>query len=243
MENCHHFSKSKQNIEVKGNLITVNFMVDKAVCTTLENSIKKYYQINEIAKKIVTFDVTNDGLANKKVRELAIELAKAVDKNDVQKIKELKILYANSKEFRLAKALLDENCKKVWDVLNKSNKYVSIPKEGMIALGISNEPGLDYLLADTLKFFEKQDNNITSKIIESILANDNLSYTIEDVHKYLRNKCKNEGMKLAVSTLQYFIKKHDYNSKKLLDLGIDKSQLRRVYSLELFINDVKSVIC
>ena len=58
----------------------------------------------------------NDDLSDKLTCKIVTELASAIDKNDVIKVKELKQQYQDKKEFVKAKDFLNKKCKEVWDV-------------------------------------------------------------------------------------------------------------------------------
>lgn len=239
MEKCDYITKGYNNSDDFEELITVNFLAKNRAAISLENCINQYYKINDIAQKIIVIEATDDKLYNKKVRRLATMMARALDKNDVETLRNIKHKYAQIPEYNIAKSLLNEKCKKVWDVINNKNIFLKVPKEGMQVLGITNLPTLDYLLSDTLNFFEKGNTDITTKVIKSILKNKNLSYKIEDIHKYLKFKVKNSKISLNTKTYEYLIKTHNYTTAQLIELGADKSQLKKLKSLKLLMNDLK----
>ena len=153
---------------------------------------------------------------------MAQELANAINSNSSEQIRELKSKYANSKEFLKAKKFLDDKCKQTWNVFS-SNPF-KLPKEAMKTLGITNQPSLDFLLGDSLRYFEKSGGDMTVKIIKNILNNKNLNYTTEDLHKFIQTLCKNQAIKLNKNTIYYLITEQKYDKQKLHELGIDEKQ-------------------
>ena len=153
-----------------------------------------------------------------KVRQIAKELAFAIDRNSVTKIKELKNKYGKLKEFDKAKKLLEGKCKEIWNVYNPIK---NIPLDAMKTLGITNQPELSFLLDNSVKFYEKDESDTTSYIISSILKNKNINYTIEDIHKYLVHMHLKEKCSYNTKTVQYLIKEQNYDRKKLSELGIN----------------------
>ena len=98
----------------------------------------------------------------------------------------------------------------------------------MKVLGITNCPDLDSLLADCINYYEKDGKSVTSCAIASILKNNNMSYDIEDIHKYLEKMYKTNRTKYNFNTIKYLISEHKYNKDKLKSLGVDKEQISKV---------------
>ena len=153
-------------------------------------------------------------------RAITTELALALDSNFVERIKYLKNKYGHLKEFKSAKEFLNKKCKEVWNVYENPK---NLPKEAMKCLGITNQPDLDFILGNSLKYYEKDDSDTTSYIISATLKNENLSYTIDDIHKYLKEMNKKSKCKYNFKTILYLIKEQNYTKEKLADLGADKN--------------------
>lgn len=168
---------------------------------------------------------TEEGLYDKLERIIAQKLASAIDQNSPYKIKQLKEEYGHLEEFANAKKLLNQKSKEVWNVYKKQK---SVPKDAMKALGITNCPDLDSLLYTCIKYFEQDGKNTTAIVIDSILNNENMSYTIDDIHKYLETMHKNKGIKYNNNTIRYLIYKYHYDKEKLAALGISKETLDKV---------------
>ncbi len=160
----------------------------------------------------------DENLYDTQERTITTELAQALDNNSVEKIKYLKNKYGHLKEFKKAKEFLNKKCKEIWNVYENTQ---NLPKDAMKCLGITNQPDLDFILGDSLKFYEKDNSDTTSYIISSTLKNENLSYTMEDIHKYL----KKSNCKFNFKTVQYLIREQYYTKDKLMDLGINKSDI------------------
>jgi len=158
-------------------------------------------------------------------RKITEELAKAVDNNSVQRIKHLKNKYGNLKEFKSAKEFLNNKCKEIWNVYDDLK---NVPKEAMKSLGITNQPDLDFILGNSLKYYEKDESKSTSYIIESTLKNKNMSYKIDDIHKYLKETSKKSKCKFNFYTVKYLIEKQNYSKDKLSDLGVEDGLLKKV---------------
>jgi hypothetical protein len=184
----------------------------------------------------------NDELPNKLSAQIAFELAQAIDKNSVEKVKQIKQKYLNTKEFLLAKEYLNKKCKEVWSVYDKKIPAKIIPKEAMKTLGITNQPTLDFLLADSLNFYEKDNGATTVDIISSILKNEKFQYSFQDIYNYLKKK----KTKYNLITVSYLCEKLDYNPEKLIPLGIDKNvtwQIFKNLSLKNKIKCFQKFIC
>ncbi|MBR1461643.1 hypothetical protein IJ596_08460 [bacterium] len=203
---------------------------------TLSASVKYMNDVQEIYTDSFVGFTTNFEVANKKVRQIVQKLARAIDENSVDEVKSLKAEYGDCAEFGKAKKLLNEKCKTVWNVFEITEE--KIPQEAMKTLGISNIPSLDFLLGNTIKYFEKDNCQTTSRIIESILNNDNMRYTIEDIHNYLISK----NAKLNYNTVKYLIEKHHYNKNKLQELKAAKSVIDKALKNTTFKNSAKFCI-
>ena len=198
-----------------------------SVPKTLSDSIRYMNDVQHIYTDSLIGFTTNGELADKKVRQIAQKLACALDNNSTEEVKNLKSQYGDTPEFLKAKKLLNEKCKTVWSVYEINNE--NIPHEAMKTLGISNIPSLDFLLGNTIKYFEKDNCQTTIRTIEFILNNKNLNYTIDDIHKYLHNK----NVKLNYNTVRYLVEKHSYDIKKLQELRADKSVIKEaLHNLE-----------
>lgn len=205
-------SKHSKNFEVDFSLAEKTQKKTLTSCVCCSNPIKNNpYQ--------AFFD--DENLYNNLERKITTELAQAIDDNSVEKIKYLKNKYGDKKEFKSAKEFLNKKCKEIWNVYEKTNR---IPKEAMKCLGISNQPDLDFILGNSLKYFEKDNSDTTSYIISSTLKNENLSYTMDDIHNYL----KKSNCKYNSKTIKYLITEQNYKKEKLADLGIEKDVLKNV---------------
>lgn len=200
---------------------------------TLLESVKYFSKVNDVEQDLVGisfgFDniVLNEELSDKKVRHLAEELAIAIDNNCVWRVKDLKKEYGNLKEFSLAKNFLNKKCKEVWNVFD--SKVKNIPHEAMKALGITNKPNLETILGDSVRFYEKDGGNSTARIIASILSNENLDYSISDIHKFLKLYNEKEKFSCNLKTIEYLISSQNYDKYKLFDLGVGKLSIYKVY--------------
>lgn len=169
----------------------------------------------------------NDELSNRKVYNIALKLAKAIDRNSSNDIKFLKNQYGTTKEFILAKDFLNRKCKQVWDVYEKNFEIENVPYEAMKTLGISNKQPLDFYLETFLKYFEKDGGTTTVDIINSLIKNPYSGYKFEDIFEYFKS---NKGkFKFNQNTIAFLAEKLNYNRKELLKLGIEKSDLRIFY--------------
>lgn len=173
--------------------------------------------------------ISDEELSNKTVRKIVLELARAIDKNSSDEIKVLKTKYGNMKEFATAKKFLDKKCKKVWDVFEYKNKNLNVPKNALKTLGITNQPSLEFLLGDSLKFYEKDNGSTTVDIILSILNNKNLNYEFDDIYKFLKNSYLKSNCKYNLITVSYLAQKLDYNKNQIKSLGIDDDTLKKVF--------------
>ena len=212
----------------------LDFAVNKRkIPKTLTESVKYFSKINDIENDLsgISFGFANyslnDEMSNQRVRKIALMLAKAIDENSVEKIKELKKQYGNEKEFAMAKKFLDKKCKEIWDVFEFKKIKLKIPYAAMKTLGITNQPTLEFLLGDSVRLFEKDNGNSTANIITSILKNENLTYKMEDIHKFL----KKENGHYNFRTAAYLISEQNYNRRKLLELGVKKDTVEQALKI------------
>lgn len=168
----------------------------------------------------------NTDLSNSKVIEIAQKLANAIEINSVEKIKKLKDIYGDQKEFIEAKKFINDKCKQVWNVYENPEK---VPIKAMKALGVTNQPSLEYLLDNTIKYFEKDGEKTTAKTISSILNNKYIDYNINDIHKYLTKMNRKENCKYNSETIKYLILTHNYNEPMLLELGKTKKEIDEIF--------------
>ena len=186
-------------------------------------SLSDYTKIIDIINdKEISF---NTELSDLKTRKIIQKLAYAIENNSVKEIKKLKDEYGKEKEFKEAQKFLNKKCKQVWNVYANP---INAPKEALKALGITNKPSLDDLLGNSVRFFEKDGGKTTAQIISSVLANDNLDYTIDDIHKYLCEMHLKEKCKYNEQTIKYLILPHNYNKDKLSEIGADKEFVKQV---------------
>lgn len=200
---------------------------------TLLDCVKYFSKVNDVEQDLVGISfgfeniILNEELSDKKVRHFAEELAVAIDNNYVWRVKDLKKEYGNLKEFSLAKDFLNKKCKEVWNVFD--SKIKNIPHEAMKALGITNKPDLETILGDSVRFYEKDGGNSTARIIASILSNENLDYSISDVHKFLKLAHEKEKFNCNLTTIEYLITSQNYDKYKLFDLGVGKLSIYKTY--------------
>jgi hypothetical protein len=167
----------------------------------------------------------NSELSDKKSIMIAIELAKAIDKNSASTVKEIKAKYCQTKEFAQVKDFLNKKCKQVWNVYENPK---NVPFEAMRALGITNKPSLENLLDDTLKIFEKDNGITTVEVIQSILNNKNFGYSFEDIYNFLKSYKIRTNCKFNLLTVSYLLKKSDYNKSKIKNLGIEPKIIDKI---------------
>lgn len=172
--------------------------------------------------------IVNEELADKLTRQIAYDLAKALDTNSVLEIRKIKAEYGATKEFAKAKDFLNKKCKQIWDVYENKNIKLKLPYEAMKALGVTNSPDLEFLLLDSLKFYEKDNGSTTVDIINSILFNKNLNYTFEDIYMFLKNYYTKTGCKYNLKTVSYLVYKLDFSKQKLDCLGIEDNDIKNV---------------
>ena len=171
----------------------------------------------------------NDDLSDKLTCQIVAELAKAIDKNEVLEVKRIKEKYKDTKELAKAKDFLNKKCKEVWDVFEAKNTKLNPPCEAMKALGITNQPSLETLLADSLKYYEKDNGSTTVDVILSILSNENINYSFEDIYEYLKKNNKKEKYKYNLITVSYLATKLEYDEMRLGDLGIEQSIVKKLF--------------
>ena len=107
------FSKNENTM-----LQTIDFSIRKKKQQTLADCVRYFCKINAVENDLTGicfgFDnvVLNEELSNAKVRYIAQELADAIDKNSVSRIKELKYEFGKDIEFATAKNFLNKKFKK-----------------------------------------------------------------------------------------------------------------------------------
>lgn len=165
-------------------------------------------------------------LPDRKAMDIAVKLAVAIDKDSVNDIKYLKSKYGLEKEFVFAKEYLNRKAKQVWDVFENRNKKMTVPRQSMKTLGITNLPSLEFMLGESVKYFEKDGSSTTVDIICSILANKNLEYTFDDIYEYLLLAQKKYCCEYNLKTVTYLIQQLDCDLKKLSALGIEENTIK-----------------
>ncbi|MBQ8460671.1 hypothetical protein IJ541_11315 [bacterium] len=186
--------------------------------------------------------IINDELSNKLTFQIAYKLAQAIDKNSIIDIKKIKYEYGKTKEFANAKEFLNKKCKEIWNIYENKSSKLEIPVEAMKTLGITNKPSLDFLLENSLNFYEKDNRSTTVDIINSILENKNLDYNFNDIYNYLVNFYRKKRCKYNFLTAQYMAENLDYNKTKLDLLGIDKNLSDKIFKTLSFTNKIKYII-
>ena len=171
-------------------------------------------------------------LPDRKAMDIAVKLAIAIDKDSVNDIKYLKLKYGNEKEFKVAKEYLNRKAKEVWNVFENRNTKINVPKNSMKTLGITNLPSLEFMLGESVRFYENDGGSTTVDIIRSILKNKNLDYTFEDIYRYLLSAHKKYCCDYNLKTVTYLISWLDCDVDKLLALGIEKKTI--MMALEAF---------
>ena len=137
------------------------------------------------------------------------------DKDAVNDIKYLKLKYGNEKEFKAAKEYLNRKAKEVWDVFENRNTKITVPKNSMKTLGITNLPSLEFMLGESVRFYENDGGSTTVDIIRSILKNKNLDYTFEDIYEFLLSAHKKYCCDYNLKTVTYLISWLDCDIEKL----------------------------
>lgn len=208
-----------------------------------ENIPSEFVKINKpaasLAASVSSFTTNPFGvlvfdcdLPDRKAMDIAVKLAMAIDKNSVDDIKDLKIKYGSQKEFCAAREYLNCKAKQVWDVFENRNKKIDVPQKSMKALGITNLPSLEFMLSESVKYYEKDGGSTTVDIMRSILTNKNLDYTFDDIYDYLLSAHKKYCVEYNLKTVTYLIEWLDCNVEKLSALGIDDKTIMR--ALEAF---------
>ena len=127
-----------------------------------------------------------------------------------------------------------KSAKEIWNVFENKNTLIKLPKEAMKALGITNQPSLEFLLGNSIRYYEKDGGNTTSVTIYSILNNKNLDYTIEDVHKFLRTAAIKEKLNFNLNTVKYLITEQNYTKLNLQDLGVEQKVISQAVQKYIF---------
>lgn len=223
----------------KGNI--VNDMIDLS-CRKSIKSIKLSLCVSYIREFNLNNVVINDELANKKVYEIAKELANAVDINSVDEVKRIKQKYGDTQEFAEAKEFLNKKCKHIWDVFENKHFKMKVPQQAMKALGITNKPSLEFLLDESLKYYEKDNGSTTVNIIESILSNPNIDYSFDEIVQYLKKSYSKERCKFNLITVKYLANKLEYNVDELNSLGASKSEVKEVFKSLSLKSKIKFII-
>lgn len=196
---------------------------------SLASSINYIEKINPYTNSSIGFLQIKEVLRDDKLRTMIYELANAIDKNSTTEIKNLKSLYGTTKEFAKAKDYLNQKCKEIWNVHDFKKQKMVLPKEAMKTLGISNQPTLDFLLGNSLKYFEKDNSKTTVQIIKSILNNVNIDYTFEDICNYIKNEHHKKVFEYNLHTAKYLAQHTNFNYDKLLLLEISKNQIDKIF--------------
>ena len=196
---------------------------------SLASCINYVEKINPYANSNFGFLQIEENLRDEKLRTLIYELANAIDKNSIAEVKNLKSLYGTSKEFAQAKNFLNKKCKEIWNVHDNKKQKMKLPKEAMKALGISNQPTLDFLLGNSLKYFEKDNSQTTAKIIQSTLDNVNIDYTFDDICEYLKNAHHKKVFEYNFHTVKYLAQHTKFDKSKLTKLEISKQQIDPIF--------------
>ena len=141
-------------------------------------------------------------------------------------LKYLKNKYGAEKEFSSAKEYLNRKAKEVWDVFENRDKCISVPRNSMKALGITNLPSLEFMLGDSVKYFESDGGTTTVDIIRSILTNK--IYIIQSMIFMIICclRTKNTAVIIILKTVTYLNKQLlDCDVKKLSALGIEEKTI------------------
>ncbi len=206
--------------------------------TILQNNNKKG---PSLAASISSFRTNHFGtlildcdLPDKKAMDIALKLAQAIDKDCVNDVKYLKNKYGNDKEFSSAKEYLNRKAKQVWDVFENRNKNMNVPRNSMKTLGITNIPSLNFMLEESVRFFENDGGSTTVDVIRSILTNKNLNYSVDDIYEYLLFAHKKHCCDYNLKTVTYLITLLDCDTRKLSALGVeDKTIMTALQSFSL----------
>ena len=106
---------------------------------------------------------------------------------------------------------------------------MKLPKEAMKALGITNQPTLEFLLGNSLKYFEKDNSQTTARIIQSTLDNVNIDYSFDEICEYIKNTHKKQVFEYNLHTVKYLAQHTKFNRKNLTELEITKSQIDQIF--------------
>jgi len=224
-----------QDENIMSVFIGQNFSAEERFPLTLTSCVS-YFHKNPFCGTNLVLDC---GLTDKKTARIAYELAVAVDKNSVEDVKFLKRRYGNEPEFLKAKEFLDIKSKQVWDVFENKNSTKNIPYQAMKVLGITNLPTLDFLLADSLKFYEKDGGSTSVDIMRSILNNKNLHYKFEDIYNFLRRYSKKNCIEYNMKTVSYLMQSLDYDKAKLNIAGVTDEAIKLALSKSSVFDRIK----
>lgn len=206
---------------LQGEYIPDRFVKNNRPVQSLASSVSSF-KTNPFGVLVLDCD-----LPDKKAMNIALKLAQAIDKDAVNDIKYLKLQYGREKEFSAAKEYLNRKAKEVWDVFENRNKKMNVPKKSMKALGITNLPSLEFMLGESVRFYENDGGSTTVDIIRSILTNKNLDYTFDDIYKFLLNAHNKYCCDYNLKTVTYLISWLDCDVEKLSALGIEKKTIMR----------------
>ena len=248
-QNCQDFSELIFSQNENMTFQTVQYLSKKPkLRKTLASCVEYLSKINDIEQDLTGINfgfknvILNDELSNGKVYKIAAELARAIDENSVQKVKNLKNKYSDEKEFLTAKKFLDQKCKEIWNVYDTNTKNLNPPADAMNCLGITNQPRLETILQNSVKYYEKNNNTATSDIIRSVLNNKNMNYTISDIHEYLKTCAQKEKCTYNQKTIGFLIGEQNYNLTMLYDLGVSKTAIKEVFKSLTLKSKVKFLI-
>lgn len=206
--------------------VSCTFAQNARPTASLATSISSF-RVNPFGVLILDCD-----LPDRKAMDIAVKLAIAIDKDSVNDVKYLKLKYGNEKEFKAAKEYLNRKAKEVWNVFENRNTKINVPKNSMKTLGITNLPSLEFMLGESVRFYENDGGSTTVDIIRSILKNKNFDYTFEDIYRYLLFAHKKYCCDYNLKTVTYLISWLDCDVEKLSALGIEKKTI--MMALEAF---------
>lgn len=242
--------------EIVNDLFMQNENIEAFCTNVFEQNIKNKHSLSS---SITYFAPTIDGeiqhfsqdcgaltlnyeLPNKKAVYIALELAQAIDKNSAEDVRKIKQKYIDQKEFAQAKDFLNNKCKQVWDIFENQKTKLVIPEKAMKVLGITNIPSLEFLLSDSLKYFEKDNGNSTINIISRILNNKNLNYTLDDICEFLHTFAAKNKIKYNQNTIKYLSYELNFNIPKLNFIGISKKSVIEILKNAQFKVKIKTLI-
>ena len=235
-------SAETRDLNIIAGLNTCTFPACVQSKHSLVSSLNYIDKINPYAGYNFGVIQIDDELRNEKLRSLIYKLAKAVDNNSEIEVKRLKAEYGNTKEFALAKTFLDRKCKEIWNIFDNKKTKLSLPVKAMKTLGISNQPSLDFLFEDSLKYFEKENSTTTVDIIKSILNNVNSEYTMDDILKYLKSNHEKCIFEYNQHTVKFLAQSLKYNKNKLSALGVSKSQINEIFKALSVSEKIKCIL-